>query len=232
MPIANSYNISNVTASVTTTGPKTVDPVQTTSPGTTVVKKKTTVNSGKLGYIPNPAPPVPPQSIVTPIPSGPYIGPTTSAPPDVTPGVDTGTIPPAPKPKVPESSNTEVASNAIPEAVPTTTLVLPTASNTTANVTFIKQSNKANANANCCTTNIYNTYYSNIKVYDETTLVTNAVQVLTFTGAGVTVTGSGNAIINIPGGGGGNGSPAGNVYEIQWKGSKWQLCGYQCIEIY
>jgi len=59
------------------------------------------------------------------------LGPPTSSPPTVDPGAATGTNPIVRRPTPTISSNTEVASNAIPEAVPTPTVNLPTATNTT-----------------------------------------------------------------------------------------------------
>jgi hypothetical protein len=184
MPIANSYNNTSNVTTISVTKPQTVTPVEVTSVAPVVQKK--TVSLGTLGGIPNPAPPVPPQNTATPIPEGPYVGPIVTAPEDVQLGVDTGTTPPTPQIQVPISSNTEVNSNAIPEAIPNVSI---------GTLGVGTQPNLGNVLGN--TTNIYNTYLGNIKVYDANVLISNSVTTFQFVGNGVSVTGGSTAIVNI-----------------------------------
>jgi hypothetical protein len=184
MPIENNYNNTSNVTPIAVTGPQTVTPVQVTSVAPVVQKK--TVSSGTLGAIPNPAPPVPPQNTATAIPDGPYIGPIIKQPEDVTPGVATGTTPPTPQIKVPISSNTEVTSNAIPQPTPNASI---------GTLGVGTQPNLGNVLGN--TTNIYNTYLGNVKVYDANVLITNSVSAFQFVGNGVNVTGGSTAIVTI-----------------------------------
>ena len=185
MPIANSYNnTSNVTTVVPSTGPIIVNQAQTSSTSTVAPAARKTVvattSASKL-TAPSPTPPI-------------------------TPGSATGTNPVATGPIVPDSPNLSVPRSAIPEAVPTPQITIPTPANTVVgpsgfiNIQAITVPN-ANANSNTTNvTNIYNTYYSNIAVYDESTEITGAVTELRFQGDGVAVSGSGIAYIDIPGG--------------------------------
>jgi hypothetical protein len=136
------------------------------------------------------------------------LGPPTSSPPTVVPGPATGTNPIVRRPTPTISSNTEVTSNAIPEAVPTPTVNLPTASNTTlaagnigVSAVILPNGNSTSNTANTTNViNIYNTYQSNVKVFGPgNVLITNAVQQFNFTGTGVTVTGGGITTVDIPG---------------------------------
>ena len=65
-------------------------------------------------------------------------------------------------------------------------------------------------------TNVYNTFLSNVAIYDGNNLITDAVQEIVFIGNGVTVTGGGTAIVSISGDGGGNSTPGGSNTQIQY----------------
>jgi collagen type VII alpha len=172
-------NQSIQTSVVSTSGPLTINN-QTSTPITNSITQAV----APLGYIPNPTTPVAPTPGITPTPII--------------------------VPIRPISSNTEVASNAIPEAVPTPQFILPNTPNAVVEANgfappSVSVSNIDETVNTISTTNIFNTYQSNIKVFDETTLITNAIQQFNFVGNGVTVTGSSTATITIPGGVGATG---------------------------
>lgn len=203
MPIANNYSTSNVTPIVASTGPAVVNQIQTNSTSSVTPEIRRTVT-------------------VTSIPTLTASSPT----PPITPGTATGTNPLPPGPVFPDPANLVVPNDEIPEPVPQIVFTVPTPANTvvgpdgflnplvTNEATPVDEGNIINV------TNVYNTFLSNVEIYDGNTLISNSIQQMIFVGDGVTVTGSGTAYINIPGGNSsGNGVPGGNNTQIQYNNS-------------
>ena len=224
MPIANSYSTSNVTPTVTSTGPASVNQIQTNST-TSVSSVVTSTGPASVNQIQtNSTLSVTPEirRTVTSIPTLTASSPT----PPITPGTATSTNPLPPGPVFPDPANLVVPNDEIPEPVPQVVFTVPTPANTVVgpdgflNPLVTNEATPVDEGNIISVTNVYNTFLSNIEIYDGNTLISNSIQQMIFVGDGVSITGSNTAYINIPGGNSsGNGVPGGSNTQVQYNNS-------------
>jgi hypothetical protein len=222
MPIANSYNTSNVAPTLASTGPTSVNQIQTNSTSSVtpaVASIRTTVSQIQTS---NTSSSVVPEVRRT-VTSSPILTATASSPtPPIVPGPGTSTNPLPPGPVFPDPANLVVPNDEIPEPVPQIVFTVPIPANTVVgpdgflNPSVTNEAPPVDEGNIINITNVYNTFLSNIGIYDGNNLISNSLQQLIFTGDGVTVTGSNTAYVNIPGASGSNGTPAGTNTQIQY----------------